>query len=96
MTPSPDGRVWARSQVRRIPSSSSAAAGGPEPAPPLVHPDWTFSIRFNRAGDRLLTGSRDGVAGCGTGGPGKLLVAYSHADEEFRRARVPATTNDSS
>ena len=57
------------------------ADGGPEPAPPLVHPDWTFSARFNRAGDRLLTASRDGVARLWDWRAGKLLVAYRHADE---------------
>src|SRR5262249_45625131 len=44
VTPSPDGRVWARSSQQKI-TEFFAADGGPEPAPPLVHPDWTFSAR---------------------------------------------------
>jgi WD40 repeat protein len=80
VTPSPDGRVWARSSQGKI-TEFCAADGGPEPAPPLVHPDWTFSARFNRAGDRLLTASRDGVARLWDWRAGKLLVAYRHADE---------------
>jgi WD40 repeat protein len=80
VTPSPDGQVWARSSQQKV-TEFFAAAGGPEPAPPLVHPDWTFSARFNRAGDRLLTASRDGVARLWDWRAGKLLVAYRHADE---------------
>jgi WD40 repeat protein len=80
VTPSPDGRVWARSSQQKI-TEFFAAGGGPEPAPPLVHPDWTFSARFNRAGDRLLTASRDGVARLWDWRAGKLLVACRHADE---------------
>ncbi len=80
VTPSPDGRIWATSSQSAI-TEFFAADGGPEPAPPLVHPDWTFSARFNRAGDRLLTASRDGVARLWDWRAGKLLVAYRHADE---------------
>jgi WD40 repeat protein len=80
VTPSPDGRVWARSSAGNL-TEFFAANGGPEPALPLVHPDWTFSARFNRAGDRLLTASRDGVARVWDWRAGKLLVAYRHSDE---------------
>jgi WD40 repeat protein len=80
VTPSPDGRVWAVSSQQKT-TALLAAKGGPEPAPPLVHPDWTFSARFDRAGDRLLTASRDGVARLWDWRAGKLLVAYRHADE---------------
>src|SRR5262249_9619501 len=45
VTPSPDGRVWALSSVESL-TEFFAAGGGPEPAPPLVHPNWTFSARF--------------------------------------------------
>jgi len=81
VTPSPDGRVWAVSSGLPKVTVFFAAKGGPEPAPPLVHPDWTFSARFNRAGDRLLTASRDGVARLWDWRAGKLLVAYRHGDE---------------
>jgi WD40 repeat protein len=80
VTPSPDGRVWAVSGHGKV-TAFLAANGEPEPAPPLVHPDWTFSARFNRAGDRLLTACRDGVARLWDWRAGKLLVAYRHADE---------------
>jgi WD40 repeat protein/tRNA A-37 threonylcarbamoyl transferase component Bud32 len=80
VTASPDGRVWVRSSTKNL-TEFFAADGGSEPAPPLVHPDWTFSARFNRAGDRLLTASRDGVARLWDWRAGKLLVAYRHADE---------------
>jgi WD40 repeat protein len=78
--PSPDGRVWAVSSQSND-TTFLAVKGGSEPAPPLVHPDWAFSARFNRAGDRLLTASRDGVARLWDWRTGKLLVAYRHADE---------------
>jgi WD40 repeat protein len=78
--PSPDGRIWARSSQHNL-TEFFAAESGPEPAPPLVHPNWTFAARFNRAGDRLLTASRDGVARLWDWRAGKLLVAYRHADE---------------
>ena len=80
VTPSPDGRVLAHSSHRNM-IEFFAAAGGPEPAPPLLHPDWTFSARFNRAGDRLLTAARDGVARLWDWRAGKMVVAYRHADE---------------
>jgi WD40 repeat protein len=80
VTPSPDGRVWARSSQQKT-TEFFAADGGPAPARPLVHPDWTFSARFNRAGDRLLSASRDGVARLWDWRAGKLLVACRHADE---------------
>jgi WD40 repeat protein len=80
VTPTPDGRVWARSTQLKT-TEFFAADGGSEPAPPLVHPDWTFSARFNRTGDRLLTAARDGVARLWDWRAGTLLVAYRHADE---------------
>jgi WD40 repeat protein len=78
--PTPDGRAWAvsgqQAATRFLP-----AAGGPDPFPPLTHPDWTFSARFNRAGDRLLTGCRDGVARLWEWPSGRQLATFRTGDE---------------
>jgi WD40 repeat protein len=89
VSPSPDGRVWALSHVGRRGARLVSAGTGTQAAAPLEHPDWVFSARFNQAGDRVLTASRDGAARLWDWRAGKVLATYRHTDEAFCAEFVP-------
>ncbi|HJZ58938.1 MAG TPA: serine/threonine-protein kinase, partial [Gemmataceae bacterium] len=89
VSPSPDGRVWAVSYVGVNRTQLVSGESGAPVTAPLEHPDWVFSARFNRAGDRLLTASRDGAARLWDWRAGKVLATYRHADEAFCAEFVP-------
>ena len=52
-----------------------------EVAPPIPHPDWVFSVRFDRTGDRLLTSCRDRAARLWDRRTGKMLAVFAHENE---------------
>src|SRR5262249_5340226 len=89
VSPSPDGRVWAVSYVGVNRTQLVSGESGAPVTAPLEHPDWAFSARFNRAGDRLRTASRDGAARLWDWRAGKVLATYRHADEAFCAEFVP-------
>jgi serine/threonine protein kinase/WD40 repeat protein len=52
-----------------------------EVAPPIKHPDWVFSVRFDRTGDRLLTACRDRAARLWDRKTGQMLAVFAHENE---------------
>ena len=52
-----------------------------EVAPPIPHPDWVFSVRFDRTGDRLLTSCRDRAARLWDRKTGQMLAVFGHENE---------------
>jgi serine/threonine protein kinase/WD40 repeat protein len=52
-----------------------------EVAPPIPHPDWVFSVRFDRTGDRLLTACRDRAARLWDRKTGQMLAVFGHENE---------------
>jgi WD40 repeat protein len=89
VSPSPDGQVWAISEVGEKGVLFVSPTTGSPVADPLEHPDWVFSARFDRAGDHLLTACRDGVARLWDRQAGRVLAAYRHGDEVFGAEFVP-------